>query len=174
MLSSVIPPAGQQTPSGSVFGTTFDPWDTHIHQNPFLYPTDQQPLFSGTDAGTPAVVNPIDDRKQRRMISNRESARRSRMRKQKHLENLRNLVNRHKIGNREVMNRLRFVSRQEQTLRQENERLRSELGMLRQKLWDLHQVMLVWQLPNQLLSSAWPCNNNVTSFNEQNPPSLIT
>ncbi|KAF5798793.1 putative transcription factor bZIP family [Helianthus annuus] len=190
MLSLTFPAAVDHLPSDPFFATGFDPWATDTHETPFFHPT-QEPVFSfsddstqktntsNSDAGTPAVVNPIDERKQRRMISNRESARRSRMRKQKHLENLRNLVNRHKAGNRDLTNRLRFISHQEQILRRENERLKSELGMLRQKLWDLHQVMRVWQLPNnQFLSSAWPCNNNnnnhVTSYNEQIPPSLIT
>ncbi|MFS7955625.1 putative transcription factor bZIP family [Helianthus anomalus] len=191
MLSLTFPAAVDHLPSDDFFATGFDPWATDTHENPFFQPT-QEPVFSfsddstqktntsNSDDGTPAVVNLIDERKQRRMISNRESARRSRMRKQKHLENLRNLVNRHKAGNRDLTNRLCFISHQEQILRRENERLRSELGMLRQKLWDLHQVMRVWQLPNnQFLSSAWPCNNNnnnnhVTSYNEQIPPSLIT
>ncbi|KAK9078777.1 hypothetical protein SSX86_002835 [Deinandra increscens subsp. villosa] len=185
MFPPVFPPAvDHHIPSASAafFGSGFDPWVTETHENnPFFYPTTQEPSTpktntsnSGSDDGAPTKLNPIDERKRRRMISNRESARRSRMRKQKHLENLSGLVNRHKSGNRELTDRLRFVIRQEQILRQENQRLKTESGILRQRLWDLHQVMLVWQIPNQLLSSAWPCNNNVTPLNEQNPPSLIT
>ncbi|KAK1440667.1 hypothetical protein QVD17_06496 [Tagetes erecta] len=180
MSSPVFPPADDHNPSEALFEPGFNPWDNNTHENPFLYPTQQPPFsFSNTSSssseGAPVVHNTIDERKLRRMISNRESARRSRMRKQKHLENLRNHVNRHKSVNRELMNRLRFIIRHEQVLRQENERLRTESVMLRQKLWDLHQVMLVWQLPNQFLSSTLPCNNNVTTFNEQNPtPSIIT
>ncbi|KAL4577527.1 hypothetical protein LXL04_013636 [Taraxacum kok-saghyz] len=194
MLSSVFPAAGDRIPSDDFLGTGFTPWDTDTQESPFVYPS-QEPVFSfsGSDDSTPKTnssnsgsdegdvdpnrleVNLIDqERKRRRMISNRESARRSRMRKQKHLENLRNQVNRHKTANRELMNQLRFVSHHGQVLQQENERLRSESAMLRQKLWDMRQVLLVRQLQNQLLSSAWPCNNNMTSINEQNPPSLIT
>ncbi|KAI3798960.1 hypothetical protein L1987_34247 [Smallanthus sonchifolius] len=156
MLSSVFPTA--TIPSDGFFGTTFANWDsTDTHENPWVYPTSQEPVLSfsgsddstpktnisnsGSDDGSPVVVNPIDERKRRRMISNRESARRSRMRKQKHLENLRNLVNRHKSGNRELMNRLRLALHHGQILGKENVRLRSESVMLRQKLWDLHQVI---------------------------------
>ncbi|XP_024993714.1 basic leucine zipper 4-like [Cynara cardunculus var. scolymus] len=180
-------------PSDLFLGTGFTPWDTVTVETPFVYPPQESVFsFSGSDDSTPKTnssnsgsddgepeqnlpeVDPIDERKRRRMISNRESARRSRMRKQKHLENLRNQVNRHKTGNRELMNHLRFVSHHGQLVRQENERLRSESVMLRQKLGDIRQVLLVRQLQSQLFSSAWPCNNNVTSMNEQNPPSLIT
>ncbi|KAI3747835.1 hypothetical protein L6452_10517 [Arctium lappa] len=189
MLSSVFPATGESMPSDLFLGTGFTPWDTDTVGTPFVYPPQVESVFSfssGSDDSTPKTnssnsgsdegepVDPIDERKRRRMISNRESARRSRMRKQKHLENLRNQVNRHKAGNREIMNRLRFVSHHGQLVRQENERLRSESVMLRQKLWDIRQVLLVRQLQSQLLSSAWPCNNNVISMNEQNPPSLIT
>ncbi|XP_071735213.1 basic leucine zipper 4-like [Rutidosis leptorrhynchoides] len=182
MMSSIFPAA-----SDGFYGTGFTPWET---ETPFTYPPVEPVLSysgsdvstpktnssnSGSDDGCPVEVNPIDDRKRRRMISNRESARRSRMRKQKHLENLRNQVNWHKNGNRETMNRLRFVSHHVHILLQENQRLRSESEMLRQKLWDIRQVLVVRQLQNQLLQpSAWPCNNNVTSINELNPPSIIT
>ncbi|KAK6287724.1 hypothetical protein POUND7_013903 [Theobroma cacao] len=104
------------------------------------------------------------------MISNRESARRSRMRKQKHLENLRNQVNRLRIENRELTNRLRFVLYHCHRVRTDNDRLRSEYSMLQQKFWDIRQILLFKQL--QQFSSAWPCNN-VTAMSEQTPP-LIT
>ncbi|XP_022752064.1 basic leucine zipper 4-like [Durio zibethinus] len=115
-------------------------------------------------------VSIIDERKRRRMISNRESARRSRMRKQQHLENLRNQVNRLRIENRELTNRLRFVLYHCHRVRTDNDRLRSEYSMLRQKLSDISQILLFKQL--QQLSSAWP-RNNVTAMSEQIPP-LIT
>ncbi|XWS33461.1 hypothetical protein CRYUN_Cryun22dG0085000 [Craigia yunnanensis] len=112
----------------------------------------------------------IEERKRRRMISNRESARRSRMRKQKHLENLRNQVKRLRIENRELTNRLRFVLYHCHRVRTDNDRLRSEYSMLRQKLSDLRQILLFRQL--QQFSSAWPYNN-VTVMSEETPP-LIT
>ncbi|EEF28805.1 basic leucine zipper 4 [Ricinus communis] len=116
------------------------------------------------------VASVIDERKRRRMISNRESARRSRMRKQKHLENLRNQVNRLRVENREMTNRLRFVLYHWQSVRRENDQLRSEHSMLRQKLSNIRQILMFRQL--QQFTSAWPCNNTVTT--EQIPPSLIT
>lgn len=101
----------------------------------------------------------VEEKKQRRMISNRESARRSRMRKQKHLENLRNQVKRFKIGNRDMMNRLQTMILHCQIIRLENERLQVESVMLQQKLWDMRQILHARQLQQQLSSPAWPCNN---------------
>ncbi|KAK3006781.1 hypothetical protein RJ639_017200 [Escallonia herrerae] len=127
---------------------------------------------SGSNSGSddpnrPAYV--VDERKRRRMISNRESARRSRMRKQRHLENMRNQVNRFRAGNRELTNRVRLVSHHCQVIRRENDQLRSEAVMLRQKLWEIRQFLLA----RQLQQSAWACSN-VTAINEQNQPPLIT
>ncbi|KAL7608784.1 basic leucine zipper 4 [Lactuca sativa] len=180
MLSEVFI-AGDHLPSdGAGFFDTegFTPSDTQ--ENQFLL-SPQEPVFSfsGSDDSTPKTnssddATVMDERKRRRMISNRESARRSRMRKQKHLENLRNQMNRLKTNNREVANRLRVVNLHGKLVREENQRLRSESVMLQQKLWDIRQVLLVRQLHHQLLPSAWPCNNNVTSIYEQYPPSLIT
>ncbi|KAG8474870.1 hypothetical protein CXB51_031599 [Gossypium anomalum] len=124
---------------------------------------------SGLDESN-QTLSIIDERKRRRMISNRESARRSRMRKQKHLENLRNQANRLRIENRELINRLRFLLYHCYRVRTDNDRLRSESTVLRQKLLDMHQNLLFKQL--QQFSSAWPCNN-VTVMSEQIPPPLI-
>ncbi|GFP99946.1 basic leucine zipper 43 [Phtheirospermum japonicum] len=98
--------------------------------------------------GTSLLGTTIDERKRRRMISNRESARRSRMRKQKHVDNLRNQVNRLKVENRELMNRLRWVVHHTRLFWTENEYLRSESVVLRQRLWDIRQVLLARQLLN--------------------------
>lgn len=142
----------------------------HISSNSGSNEENRKRSSSNSGSDDPPIV---DERKRRRMISNRESARRSRMRKQKHLENLRNQVNRLKVGNRDIMNQLRLVTHHSQLLLRDNERLRSESVMLRQKLWDIRQVLLVRQLQQQLASSAWPCNN-VTSINEQTPTTLVT
>ncbi|KAL7221704.1 hypothetical protein ACSBR1_023614 [Camellia fascicularis] len=126
----------------------------------------------GSDDPNPSLsptTSNIDERKLRRMISNRESARRSRMRKQKHLENLRNQANRLRVGNRDLMNRLRLVTHHSQLIRAENNRLESESALLRQKLWALRQVLLVREL-QQFTPSAWPCNS-ITSLSLQNPAS---
>ncbi|CAK9143680.1 unnamed protein product [Ilex paraguariensis] len=105
------------------------------------------------------MASVIDERKQRRMISNRESARRSRMRKQKNLENIRNQVTRLKIGNRELANQLRVATHHCQLLGNDNHRLRSEAVMLRQRLWDIRQVLLVHQLQQQLSETPTTFNH---------------
>ena len=166
------------------FESGFTPWDCSE-----LYSTTQSlgPAISGSGSDEPnqnqnqtnlnsgldepnQPVSIIDERKKRRMISNRESARRSRVRKQKHLENLRNQVSRLRIENRELTNRLRFVLYHCHRVRTDNARLQSEYSMLRQKLSDIRQILLFNQL--QQFSSAWPCNN-VTVMSEQTLP-LIT
>ncbi|KAG8373830.1 hypothetical protein BUALT_Bualt11G0066000 [Buddleja alternifolia] len=128
-------------------------------------------VSSGSD-DTSGLGSIIDERKRRRMESNRESARRSRMRKQEHLEKLRNQLNRLEIENRELMNRTRLVVHKDGSVRRENELLRWEAVMLRQRLRDIRQVLIVRQHFN---TSAWPCND-FTSINECQLPnhSLIT
>ncbi|GMI86515.1 basic leucine-zipper 5 [Hibiscus trionum] len=178
--------------SGSL--VDFDPFLSF--ESGFMPPWDCSELFSTTQSTEPAgsgsgldetnqnqtnsnsssdepnqPLSVIDDeRKRRRMISNRESARRSRMRKQKHLENLRNQVSRLRVENRELNNRLRLVVYHCHSVRTDNDRLRSEYSMLRRKLSDIRQIMLFKQL--QQFSSAWPCYN-VTAMPEQTS-SLIT
>ncbi|XVF64955.1 hypothetical protein PTKIN_Ptkin09bG0208300 [Pterospermum kingtungense] len=99
----------------------------------------------------------IDERKRRRMISNRDSARRSRIRKRSHLDNLKNEVNLLRNENQELNNQLRSVSQHYHRVRIDNDRLRSEYSMLQQELLDTHQILVFKQL--QQLSSSWPGNN---------------
>ncbi|KAK4366359.1 hypothetical protein RND71_014239 [Anisodus tanguticus] len=76
----------------------------------------------------------INERKRKRMISNCESARRSRMRKQKHLENLRNQGNRLKVENRDLTNRVHLVTGHCQLVQRNNDMLRTESILLQQRL----------------------------------------
>lgn len=79
----------------------------------------------------------IDERKQRRMISNRESARRSRMRKQRHLDELWSQVLRLRTENNNLIDKLNHVSECHDRVLQENARLKEEASDLRQMLTDL-------------------------------------
>lgn len=122
----------------------------HISSNSGSNEENRKRNSSNSGSDDPPIV---DERKRRRMISNRESARRSRMRKQKHLEDLRNEVNRLKFEKRDMMNQLRLFTHHSQILQTENELLRSKSVMLQQKLWDMHQDLVVRQLEQQLSSS---------------------
>ncbi|XP_055827419.1 bZIP transcription factor 11-like [Solanum dulcamara] len=102
----------------------------------------------------------IKERKRKRMISNRESARRSRKRKQTYLENLRDQSNRLKVENRDLTNRVRLVTGDCQLVERNNEMLRTESILLRQRLEGIREILSVRQLQQHLYNShAWPCNN---------------
>ncbi|MCL7036638.1 hypothetical protein MKW94_028334 [Papaver nudicaule] len=71
------------------------------------------------------------------MISNRESARRSRMRKQKHLDELCSHVRRLQYENRQLIDKLNHFSDSHDRVLQENTRLKEESAELRQMLSSL-------------------------------------
>ncbi|MED6108667.1 hypothetical protein PIB30_026233 [Stylosanthes scabra] len=82
-------------------------------------------------------LNIIDERRQKRMISNRESARRSRMRKQKHLDELWSQVVRLRNENHNLIDKLNHVFESHERAIQENARLKEEASDLRQMLTEL-------------------------------------
>lgn len=103
---------------------------------------------------------PLDDvaneRKRKRRLSNRESAKRSRIRKQKHVESLWTELNRLKVENQELANRVHAVSNQTRILLSENDRLHAEHAMLRLLLSDMNQMLLL-----RKLEEAWPYNHQI-------------
>ncbi|XP_057772334.1 basic leucine zipper 43-like [Salvia miltiorrhiza] len=78
-----------------------------------------------------------DERKQRRMISNRESARRSRMRKQRHLDELWSQVLRLRSDNHNLIEKMNEMSESHDRVVQENARLKEEAANLQRKLMDV-------------------------------------
>ncbi|MQL94976.1 hypothetical protein Taro_027641 [Colocasia esculenta] len=95
-----------------------------------------------------------EERRIRRMISNRESARRSRMRKQRNLEELRNRADRLRLENRELANRLGAVTSRCLLYCRDNDQLRSEATVLRRRLIDLRRVLLIRQLQRLVAPAA--------------------
>ncbi|XP_006362088.1 bZIP transcription factor 53-like [Solanum tuberosum] len=139
-------------------------------QSPTPEPVISHDSGSGSDKSKPDSPNDspnpgsddLAERKRKRMISNRESARRSRMRKQTHLENLRNQSNRLKLENRDLTNRVQLVTGHYQLVERNNEMLRAESILLRQRLEGIHDILITRQLQQQLYNSAFairPCNN---------------
>ncbi|KAF8365145.1 hypothetical protein HHK36_032833 [Tetracentron sinense] len=92
---------------------------------------------STSDEADEHQLSIIDERKQRRMISNRESARRSRMRKQKHLDELWSQVVRLRNENQQLIDKLNYISDQQHQVLQENAQLKKEASELRQILTNL-------------------------------------
>ncbi|XP_021728644.1 basic leucine zipper 43-like [Chenopodium quinoa] len=75
--------------------------------------------------------NLIDERKHRRMVSNRESARRSRMRKKRQINELWSQVLRLKGENHELVEKLNHASESHNQVVQENNQLKEETSNLR-------------------------------------------
>ncbi|KFK30382.1 hypothetical protein AALP_AA7G253900 [Arabis alpina] len=106
-----------------------------------------------------------DERKRKRMESNRESARRSRIRKQSHIDNLRNQVNQLDLENRELNNRLRLVLCQLQRVNSDKNRLLTEQEILRLRLSEMRRILIIKQLQQQ---QQWQLHNQRMIMNEQN------
>ncbi|KMT19074.1 hypothetical protein BVRB_1g014730 [Beta vulgaris subsp. vulgaris] len=98
--------------------------------------------FTMTTQYESRYYNEYNERKIRRMLSNRLSARRSRLRKKTHLENTTTELNRSKALNRELKNRLSLVTYQLYIVRRENEQLCCETVLLNQRLYDLYHSLV--------------------------------
>ncbi|OIW06551.1 hypothetical protein TanjilG_29972 [Lupinus angustifolius] len=114
-----------------------------FHNNPFQIHENFSPQSSGissnstSDEADDQNLSLINERKHRRMISNRESARRSRMRKQKQLDELWSQVMWLRNENHKLLDKLNHVSEcHDQTL-QENAKLKEQTSELQQIIRDM-------------------------------------
>ncbi|KAL8161421.1 hypothetical protein V2J09_012910 [Rumex salicifolius] len=76
----------------------------------------------------------VDERKRRRMISNRESARRSRMRKQRQIDELWSHVVRLRTENHDLIQKVKLASECNQKVLMENAQLKEETAGLRKMI----------------------------------------
>ncbi|KAL9662109.1 hypothetical protein QQ045_026937 [Rhodiola kirilowii] len=81
-----------------------------------------------------------DQRKRKRMLSNRESARRSRMRKQQHLDGLVNQVNKLKEENSHIMTAITITTQKYLNVESESSILRAQMAELSHRLQSLSEI----------------------------------
>lgn len=97
---------------------------------------------SSGEPGRDRLPSPAEERRLRRMVSNRESARRSRLRKQRHLEELASQVEWLRSRNLELSRGVGAVTGHSRLFRRDNERLLSEAAVLRRRLSNLRRVLI--------------------------------
>ncbi|CAA7030530.1 unnamed protein product [Microthlaspi erraticum] len=89
----------------------------------------------------PRYATVTDERKRKRMISNRESARRSRMRKQKQLGDLINEVTVLKNDNTKITEQVEAATRKYVEMESKNDVLRAQASELTDRLRSLNSVL---------------------------------
>ncbi|XVE56093.1 hypothetical protein DITRI_Ditri03aG0209600 [Diplodiscus trichospermus] len=83
----------------------------------------------------------VDQRKRKRMESNRESARRSRMRKQKHLDDLVAQVTQLRKENNQILTNINFTTQHYLNIEAENSVLRAQMMELSHRLDSLTEIL---------------------------------
>ncbi|KAL1199544.1 bZIP transcription factor 2 [Cardamine amara subsp. amara] len=97
---------------------------------------------SSSDGGNPTDSIPtVDERKRKRMLSNRESARRSRMRKQKHVDDLTAQINQLSNDNRQILTSLTVTSQLYMKIQAENSVLTAQMSELSTRLQSLNEIV---------------------------------
>ncbi|CAK9312681.1 unnamed protein product [Citrullus colocynthis] len=82
----------------------------------------------------------MDQRKRKRMQSNRESARRSRMRKQQHLDELMAQVTQLRKDNAQILSNINITSQLYMNIEAGNSVLRAQMAELTQRLQSLEEI----------------------------------
>ncbi|XP_019177152.1 PREDICTED: bZIP transcription factor 11-like [Ipomoea nil] len=112
----------------------------------------------------------MDQRKRKRMISNRESARRSRMKKQKLLDELTAQVSQLEAENTHILANLDVVTRLRLEVEAQNSVLMAQVAELNHRLRSLNQILSNMSPTN---SSTWDDDDDDDFFNPWNIIPLI-
>lgn len=106
-------------------------------------PQQQQPANTGSD-GDLRYAN-LDERKRKRMISNRESARRSRAKKQQRLDELLGEISQLQNDNNKIMRKIDGATQVFVGVASHNNVLRAQLSELTDRLHSLNSVLHIAQ-----------------------------
>ncbi|XP_019165105.1 PREDICTED: bZIP transcription factor 11 [Ipomoea nil] len=155
---------------------------------------------SGTCSGSSMMQNSgsegdlqelMDQRKRKRMISNRESARRSRMRKQKHLDDLVFQVGHLRKENSQIITSMSITTQHYLNVEAENSILRAQMDELSHRLQSLNEMIsflngnnwgseidqqpyLYSTVLNETLDDGFFMNNSCWNFVCVNKPIMAT
>lgn len=116
---------------------------------------------SDSPSGSNELVEPVDEKKRRRTMSNRESAKRSRLRKKRRYEELTDEVNQLNRKNQELKNRLANVLNCANIISRENNRLKTESGFLEIRLLELYRFLVAMQSP---ISTSYTITSQSSRF----------
>lgn len=86
------------------------------------------------------LVQVLDERKRKRKLSNRESARRSRMRKQKHVDDLTAQVSQLTKDNTQILNSINITTQLYLNVEADNSVLRAQMTELNTRLQSLNEI----------------------------------
>ncbi len=108
----------------------------------------------------------VDQRKRKRMISNRESARRSRMRKQKHLDDLMTQLSQLRKENNQIISSMRLTTQHYHKVEAENSILRAQVAELSHRLQSLNEIIncLNYNPINASFATEEPYTDSVDEF----------
>ncbi|KAK2392865.1 hypothetical protein P8452_29683 [Trifolium repens] len=124
---------------------------------------------SGTSSGYSTLPNSgseedlillMDQRKRKRMISNRESARRSRLRKQKHLDDLAVQVSQLRNENQQILTSVNLTTQRFLAVESENSVLRAQLTELNNRFESLNEIINFMNVTNGVFEPVVDNNNN--------------
>lgn len=106
---------------------------------------------SGSEESLQALM---DERKRKRMLSNRDSARRSRMRKQKHLDDLMAQVAQLRKENNQIITSINITTQHYMNIESENSVLRAQLDELTHRLHSLNEIISFLDASNKNNAAA--------------------
>ncbi|VVA90778.1 unnamed protein product [Arabis nemorensis] len=116
---------------------------------------------SDSPSASNELVEPVDEKKRRRTMSNRESAKRSRLRKKRRYEELTDEVNELNRKNQDLRNRLDNVLSCDNIISRENNRLKTESVFLEIRLLELYRLLVAMQSP---ISTSYTITSQSSRF----------
>uniref|UniRef100_A0A5B6Z9G4 BZIP domain-containing protein n=1 Tax=Davidia involucrata TaxID=16924 RepID=A0A5B6Z9G4_DAVIN len=112
----------------------------------------------------------MDQRKRKRMVSNRESARRSRMRKQKHLDDLMTQLTQLGKENNQILTSMNVTTQHYLNIEHENSILRAQMAELSNRLESLNEIITFMNATNGGFGTEEPYTFTETTDGFMNNP----